>query len=150
MSTLYIPSLCFAYVEWTTVLHVWSNPNQSNRGGGRSALQWYITLWWVFSDPGKGKCHLQSDFVQEFKTIVEQTTLEQINKQIWMSLHQPKPSWNHQFAQSWICCKVIILIKLKNFLNMWTLERLILRCFSINSLKWFKNFYRFWNDPINY
>ena len=30
---------CFAYVEWTTVLLVWSNPNQSNR---RSAVQWYF------------------------------------------------------------------------------------------------------------
>ena len=37
---------CFAYVELSTVLLVWSNPNQLNR---RSAIQWYLSLWWVFS-----------------------------------------------------------------------------------------------------
>ena len=36
----------FAYVEWTTVLIVRSNPNQSNR---RSAVQWHFPLLWVFS-----------------------------------------------------------------------------------------------------
>ena len=33
---------CFAYVEQTTNLYVWSNPNQSNR---RSAVQGYFLLW---------------------------------------------------------------------------------------------------------
>ena len=37
---------CFANVEWTTVLLVWSNPNQSNR---RSAVLWCFLLWWGFS-----------------------------------------------------------------------------------------------------
>ena len=36
----------FAYVEWSTVLLVWSNPNQANR---KSAVQWYFPQWWVFS-----------------------------------------------------------------------------------------------------
>ena len=30
---------CFAYVEWTTILLVWSNPNQSSRSSG---VQWYF------------------------------------------------------------------------------------------------------------
>ena len=39
--------ICFAYVEWATILLVWSNPNLSNR---RSVKQWYLPLlWWVFS-----------------------------------------------------------------------------------------------------
>ena len=35
---------CFAYVEWTTVLLVWSNSNQTNR---RSAVQWSFPLYWI-------------------------------------------------------------------------------------------------------
>ena len=40
---------CFAHVELTTYLLVWSNPNQSDRG---SAIQWYFPLQskWVFYD----------------------------------------------------------------------------------------------------
>ena len=39
--TLFVFS-CSAYVEWTTVLLVWSNPKQSNR---TSAVLWYFPLW---------------------------------------------------------------------------------------------------------
>ena len=39
--------LLFAAVEWTSLLLVTSNQNQSNR---RSTVQWYFPLWWVFSD----------------------------------------------------------------------------------------------------
>ena len=37
--------LLLTYVKWTTVLLVWSNPNQSNR---RSTVQWYFPLWWIY------------------------------------------------------------------------------------------------------
>ena len=39
--------LLFAAVEWTSLLLVTSNQNQSNR---RSTVQWYFPLWWVLSD----------------------------------------------------------------------------------------------------
>ena len=34
------------FVELGFALLIWSNPNQSNR---RSVIQWYFSLWWVFS-----------------------------------------------------------------------------------------------------
>ena len=45
---------CFAYVEWRTVLLVWSNQKQPNR---RSAIQQYFPLWWVVSGVGNRRIY---------------------------------------------------------------------------------------------